>query len=224
MYACTLVISVRELWLPPLRAPHVHTDTYVLFRKHGHARSRRSPRVSGDDGGRVYAKLRGLRRPRREKTEKNSEGRRAGGKKIVRAITHPLDARKSGIPLASQTSFLSHGGSEFFMRNELISFLRLKKPRRCASSWTCKKRRIKSREINANTFYVLRKHASYARLACFLRKLSGSFFVGSRASCTCLNVPSSRHMWCGFFSTEICGIQTQRFFYYIICRLVIQYF
>lgn len=137
MYVCMLVISVRELWLPPLRAPYIYTDTYVLSRKHEHARSRRSPRVSGDDGGRVYAKLRGLRRPRREKTEKNSEGRRAGGKKIVRAITHPLDARKSGIPLASQISFLSHNaGSRFFMRNELISFLRLKKtsPRRCASS------------------------------------------------------------------------------------------
>lgn len=51
-------------------------------------------------------------------------------KKNVRAITHPPDARKSGIPLASQTaSFLSRGGSGFFMRNELISFLRLKKPR-----------------------------------------------------------------------------------------------
>lgn len=80
-------------------------------------------------------------------------------------------------------------------------FLSKKKlARRCALSW-CKKRRIKSREMNANTFYVLRKHASYARFACFLRKLVESFFVGSRASCTCLNVPSSRHA-ARSFSTE----------------------
>lgn len=30
-----------------------------------------------------------------------------GGKKIVRAITHPPDTWESGIPLASQISFLS---------------------------------------------------------------------------------------------------------------------
>lgn len=70
--------------------------------------------MSRDDGGRVYAKLRERCGPRREKTEKNSERRKAGGKKIVRAITHPLDTWESGIPLASQTSFLSLDGSGLY--------------------------------------------------------------------------------------------------------------
>jgi hypothetical protein len=75
------------------------------------------------------------------------------------------------------------------MRNELISFLRLKKLDRDVAplASSSKKRRIKSREINANTFYVSRVPARATR-SFSQEELVESFFVGSRASCTCLNV------------------------------------
>lgn len=115
----------------------------------------------------VYAKLReGCGGPRRgRKPRKIPKEGEPEEKKIVRAITHPPDARESGIPLASQTSsFLSHGGSPGSLcGNELISLLRLKKtsPRRLAPRLGVRSVGIKSREINANTFYI---HITEARV------------------------------------------------------------
>lgn len=168
MYACTLVISQSVNFGSHHRTSrtYMHVHVHIVPRTYTeYARSRRSPRVSGDDGGERCG-------PRREKTEKNSEKEgRPEEKKLYVQLPIPPTPRESGIPLASQRLPFSPSarGSKFFMRNELISFFRLKKKTR-APSWG-KKRRIKNREMNANTFYILQKHTSYAPLACFLRKL-----------------------------------------------------
>lgn len=114
MYVCTLVISQSVNFGSHHRTNrtythiHIHTYTYtyvyIVPRTYTeHARSRRSPRVSGDDGGESCE-------PRREKTEKNSEGRKTGEKKIVRAITHPTDTAGKWDSFGQpKTSFLSLG-------------------------------------------------------------------------------------------------------------------
>jgi len=127
-YAYMLVISVRELWLPPSRGSHIYTFIHVYIVPSARIRAVQavSTCIPRWRWPRIYIYEVTRCEARREKTEKNSERRKARGKKIVRAITHPLDTWESGIPLASQTSFLSLS-SRFFTRNKLISFLQLKK-------------------------------------------------------------------------------------------------
>lgn len=123
-------LSVRELWFPPSRKPHIYTRTTRIhcptdiYRTR--ARSRRSPRVSGDDGGERCGDRVG-RKPRKIPKEGRPEK-----KKLYVQLPIPPTPRESGIPLASQRLpfFPTARGSKFFMWNELISFLRLKKRRR----------------------------------------------------------------------------------------------
>lgn len=73
----TLVISQSVNFGSHHRTNRTYTHIHVCIVSRTyteHTRSRRSPRVSGDDGGERCG-------PRREKTEKNSEGRKTGGKK-----------------------------------------------------------------------------------------------------------------------------------------------
>lgn len=125
-YAYMLVISVRELWFSPSRGSHIHTFIHVHCPMDTNTRGPGGLHVYPEMTVATYIRSYERCEARREKTEKNSERRKARGKKIVRAITHPLDTWESGIPLASQTFFLSLS-SRFFTRNKLISFLRLKK-------------------------------------------------------------------------------------------------
>lgn len=122
-----LVISVRELWLPPLRGPHIHTSIHVHCPTGTNTRGPSGLHVCSEMT--VTAYMRSYERDAETASGENREKFRtkeSRRKKIVRAITHPLDTWESGIPLASQTSFLSLGGSKFFTRNELISFFRKK--------------------------------------------------------------------------------------------------
>lgn len=137
-----LVISVRELWLPPSRADYTHVHVYSRTLSHGHeyARSRRSPRVSRDDGGRVYAKLRKRERcgPRvgRENREKfrTKESRR----KKNCTCNYPSPRHVGKWDSFGQPDLLSFPRRRrFFTRNELISFLRLKKKRNSSDAAPC---------------------------------------------------------------------------------------
>jgi len=208
-----LVISVRELWLPPSRGPHIH-HVYLRILSHGHeyARARQSPRVSRDDGGRVYAKLREMRSASGEKFRTKENQR----KKNVRAITHSLDVGKWDSFGQLDLLFLPCRQQVLYAeRTNLFPLAKKKTGRRCILSWY-KKRRIKNQEINANMFYILWKHTSCTRLACFLRKLVESFFAGSRASCTCLNVPSSRHAARSFSTKRSIKIPQHQDFCYLV--------
>lgn len=164
-------LSVRELWFSPSHKPHIYTRTRI------HCPTTYTQNTRGPGGLHVYPETtvaRDADRVERKPRKIPKEGR-PEEKKLYVQLPIPPTPRESGIPLASQRLPFSPSarGSKFFMWNELISFFRLKKKklaRRYASSWG-KKRRIKNREMNANTFYILQEHTFYAPLACFLRKL-----------------------------------------------------
>jgi len=156
-----------------MSAPHTHTcalaSTCIRRRRRRRRRRRwwsRTRRVTRD-AERVGGKPRKIPK----------EGRKSGGKKLYVQLPILRTRGKVGFLWPAGSPFAASVGGRFFMRNELISFLRLKKLDRDVAPHSrprcSKKRRIKSREINANTFYVLRQHASWhGRLARFLSKSS----------------------------------------------------
>lgn len=118
-------LSVRELWFPPSHKPHIYT--YAL--SHGHIQNTRGP-----GGLHVYPETTVARDADRvgRKPRKIPKEGRPEEKKLYVQLPIPPTPRESGIPLASQRLPFSPSarGSKFFMWNELISFLRLKKKKK----------------------------------------------------------------------------------------------